>query len=184
MEQTKSEVQSELESQEVLETKDIDNPESEPKNENEIEKNEEKSEPTKIQEVGTKKTWRVAKKRASEITKEGETEIVIRKSKKSKKEDPLSKAIRMIVETGKYDFGTRKAIKNSLLGKAKLMIISSNCKPMTAMSVRKYCNLSGIKYLEYAGTSRDLGSVCGKPFPVSILSVYEEGNSLIFNFVE
>lgn len=108
---------------------------------------------------------------------------VIRKRKSRKeKEDPLSGAIRLAVEGGRVGFGSRKGIKDLLLGSAKLVVIASNVPPSLAEDVKRYGEFSGIPLVEFGGTSIQLGSICGKPFPVSVLAVYEEGASNILDF--
>lgn len=108
---------------------------------------------------------------------------VIRKRKSRKeKENPLSSAIRLAVESGRVGFGSRKAVKDLLLGKVKLVVVAGNAPPALAESVSRYGELSSIPIVEFPGKSLDLGSICGRPFPVSVLAVYEEGVSNIMDF--
>ncbi len=108
---------------------------------------------------------------------------VIRKRKsKKEKENPLSSAIRLAVESGKVGFGSRKGIKDILMGNIKLAVIASNVPPSLAEDVRRFGEISEIPLVMFPGTSIELGSICGKPFPVSVLAVYEEGVSNILEF--
>jgi large subunit ribosomal protein L30e len=108
---------------------------------------------------------------------------VIRKRKsKKEKENPLSSAVRLTVESGKVGFGSRKGLKDLLLGSVKLVVVAGNVPPSLAEDVRRYGEISGIPLVEFPGTSLELGSICGKPFPVSVLAVYDEGVSNILEF--
>jgi large subunit ribosomal protein L30e len=108
---------------------------------------------------------------------------VIRKRKSRKeKENPLSSAIRLAVESGKVGFGSRKGVKDLLMGKARLIVVAGNVPPQLAEDVSRYGQLSQIPIVQFPGKSLELGSICGRPFPVSILAVYEEGVSNIMEF--
>jgi large subunit ribosomal protein L30e len=89
----------------------------------------------------------------------------------------IEKSIRKAVDTGKVELGAEKARKLSLTGGAKAVVIAANCPENTARDIRRYCELSSIPVIPYSGTGLELGTVCGKPFPVSALSVVEEGSS-------
>ncbi len=95
----------------------------------------------------------------------------------------LNKAIRLVVDTGKVEMGSDKARKIALLGGAKLLVLASNLPRPARRDLEHYARLSGIPLLEFDGTSIELGTICGKPFPVSALSVLEEGNSKILSAV-
>ncbi len=95
----------------------------------------------------------------------------------------IQKAIRMCLDSGKVLLGTRDTTKAALAGKGKLVIISSNMQANEASDLRRFCQLSALPVLDYAGNSIDLGSVCGKPFPVSALVINDVGNSPIMTFV-
>jgi large subunit ribosomal protein L30e len=96
----------------------------------------------------------------------------------------INKAIATTVKTGKAFFGTNNAIKNAKTGKAKLIIIASNCPRKNHEDIEYYCKLSNIPVIIYNGTSIDLGVVCGKPFMVSALTVREPGDSDILKLTE
>lgn len=89
----------------------------------------------------------------------------------------ISRAIRQCVDSGKVEFGSNRGIKRSLAGKAKLVIISKNCPESIAQDIISFCKLSSIPLLRFEGTSIDLGTVAGKPYPVSVLAVIDPGNS-------
>lgn len=103
-------------------------------------------------------------------------------AKKKTESSTLAKAIRMCVDSGKAEFGERSVRSHSLLGRAKMVVVSSNCPPRLLSDIGHYCRLSGIALVRFGGDSRELGSVCGKPFVISSLAVLEAGNSSIMDF--
>jgi len=93
----------------------------------------------------------------------------------------LSKAIRTAVDTGKVSLGIDGSLKRALAADAKLIVVASNCPVERKADLQHYAKLSGVPCVDFVGTSVELGIVCGKPFPVSALSVIEEGNSDILS---
>lgn len=96
----------------------------------------------------------------------------------------LSRAIRQCVDSGKVEFGAATGVKASLSGRAKMVIISSNCPATLSQDVKHYCHLSGIPMLVYEGTSFELGATAGRPHSVSVLTVQDAGNSGILEFAK
>lgn len=96
----------------------------------------------------------------------------------------INKAIATTVRTGKVFFGTKNAIKNAKIGKARLIVIAANCSKNAHEDIEYYCKLSDIPVVIYRGTSIDLGAVCGKPFMVSALTIREPGDSEIVKLTE
>ncbi|MFH1307163.1 MAG: 50S ribosomal protein L30e [Candidatus Micrarchaeota archaeon] len=107
-----------------------------------------------------------------------------KKAAKKSAAGDISKAIRMCVDTGKTEFGIKGAIKHSLLGQGKLIIAVTNTPADEMADLQKYCSLSNLPLYIYGGTSLDLGSLCGKPFPISALWVSKAGDSPILEIVK
>jgi len=96
----------------------------------------------------------------------------------------VNKAIATTVKTGKVLFGVNNAVKSIKLGRAKLVVVASNCPLSSMEDIKYYARLSDVPLVIYKGTSIDLGAVCGKPFVVSALTVREEGDSDILRLSE
>lgn len=96
----------------------------------------------------------------------------------------VDRAIASAVKTGKVFLGSRSVIKNVKLGKARLVVVASNCPSDVREDVEYYCGLSKIPVVAYKGTSLDLGAVCGRRFAVSVLAVREPGESDILKLVK
>ena len=89
----------------------------------------------------------------------------------------IGRSIRLAVDTGKVRFGSRDALKSALNSEAKLIVLAENCPKAVKGEIEHSSGLSGVPLYRYGGTSMELGSLCGKPFPVSALSIVEAGNS-------
>ncbi len=96
----------------------------------------------------------------------------------------LEQELRTAVRTGKVLLGSKSTIKHLKLGKAKLVVIAKNADPNVKEDIRYYAKLSGIPVVEYDGTSIELGTLLGKPFPVQALAVLDAGESRILELVE
>ena len=96
----------------------------------------------------------------------------------------FSHAVRQCVDSGKVEFGANTGVKSALSGRAKMVIISSNCPSNLAADVKHYCKLSSIPLLTYEGTSIELGTIAGRPHSVSMLAVHDAGNSGILEFAK
>ena len=91
----------------------------------------------------------------------------------------FEKAIRMAVDTGKTEFGSRRAISLALSGSAKLFVVAVNAPASIKRDIESNAKASNIPVKIFKGSSVELGSVCGVPHPIAVLSVLEPGNSTI-----
>jgi len=87
----------------------------------------------------------------------------------------MARALKTAATTGEVRFGlaeTQRCIKK---GEAKLVVVSSNC-PDKGLSAGK-----SPKVVVFDGTNVELGSACGKPFPISALAIINPGESNILS---
>ena len=110
--------------------------------------------------------------------------VVRRRKTKKERENPLTTAVRLAVESGKVEFGSKKGISASLSGGPKLFVVAVNAPLEIKGKVESQAKLSEIPVITYPGSSMELGSVCGRPFPVSVLSVYDAGTSNIMELAK
>ena len=96
----------------------------------------------------------------------------------------LGKEIRRAVDTGKVVFGSKQSEKSILVGKSRLLIIASHVPELLRESAVHKAAISGTPCLNFDGTGLQLGSICGKPFGILLMSVEEPGKSTIVNAVE
>ncbi len=92
--------------------------------------------------------------------------------------------IRRAVDTGKVLLGLRETEKNVLKGNGKLVVVSNNLNEKEREKLEHVAKLSDIKIYFFKGNSIQLGSVCGKPFPVSVLLIQKEGKSDILTITK
>ena len=96
----------------------------------------------------------------------------------------IDKAIAAAVKTGKVSFGANAATLNAKTGKAKMIILASNCPQNIKSDIEYYCKLSKVPVVTYKGASMDLAEVCKKPFIISALTIRETGDSEILKAAE
>ncbi len=96
----------------------------------------------------------------------------------------VNKAIVNAVKTGKVILGSKSTIDATRVGKAKLIILASNCPSNVREDIEYYARLSQIPIYVYHGNSIDLGEICGKVFTVAAMAVREPGDSEILKLAE
>jgi large subunit ribosomal protein L30e len=96
----------------------------------------------------------------------------------------IDKAIATAVKTGKVTLGANAALQNAKTGKAKMIILATNCPKAIREDIEYYANLSTVPLVIHKGSSLDLAALCGKPFSVSALSIREPGDSEILRLTE
>jgi large subunit ribosomal protein L30e len=87
--------------------------------------------------------------------------------------------LRMALNTGRVYLGTKVAMRELRRGRAKIAILSSNCPEDAKNEIEIHGRLSEIPVLEHQKDSVDLGMLCGKPFPVSVIVINDTGDSKI-----
>ena len=93
----------------------------------------------------------------------------------------INSRLQLVVKSGKYQLGYKSVLKTLRSGKAKLVIIASNCPPLRKSEIEYYALLSKVDVHQYSGSSADLGTACGKYFNVSAMSITEAGDSDILS---
>jgi large subunit ribosomal protein L30e len=88
-----------------------------------------------------------------------------------------NRVIQSVVKSGRAFYGSNQAIKAIKSGRIVALILSSNCPTESRKKLEKYATQSSVPVINYAGTGRDLGIACRKPFSVSILAVREISES-------
>merc|ERR1719331_2994552 len=104
-----------------------------------------------------------------------ETMVSAKKTKKA--QESINSRLQLVIKSGKYSLGYKSTLKQLRAGKAKLVIISTNCPPLRKSELEYYSMLSKCHVHHYTGTNNDLGTACGKYFRVSCLSILDAGDS-------
>jgi len=96
----------------------------------------------------------------------------------------VNKQISMVVKTGKVELGCKEATDAAKAGKARLIVIASNCPEPHKSNILYNARLSEVPVYVYSGTSVDLGTACERPFLVAAIAVREPGDSEILKLAE
>jgi large subunit ribosomal protein L30e len=88
----------------------------------------------------------------------------------------IARALKTAATTGDVRFGLAETRKSLKKGDAKMVVLASNCPE----DVRVPSGAS-TKVLVFQGTNVELGSACGKPFPISALAIINPGESSILS---
>ncbi|MEI8363956.1 MAG: 50S ribosomal protein L30e [archaeon] len=91
----------------------------------------------------------------------------------------FNQQLRIAVDTGKVLYGTKEIVRETLVGDPKLVVLASTVKVLQKKQIEHYCKLAGVKVITYLESGVELGSVCGKPFSISVLGVLDVGESSI-----
>ena len=92
----------------------------------------------------------------------------------------INRALRQVVQTGQVHFGVRQAKKALKEKKAKLIVVPENVKEDVLKAFKRQRRAP---LVQFKGTNFELGTVCGKPFSVSALTVIDPGESDILDAV-
>lgn len=83
----------------------------------------------------------------------------------------LNEEIQAAIKNNKAILGYRESIKFIKLNQPKLVVISNNLPEQTKNEIQHIAKLSNGKAEIFEGSSKELGTICGKPFPVSVLTI-------------
>ncbi len=93
----------------------------------------------------------------------------------------LKTKINNVMKTGKSVIGVNQVVETLLTNNPKLIILSSNCPDNKKEDIIYYSKLVQVLVKSVKEDGIELGSICGKPFPVSAIGILDEGDSDIFS---
>ena len=79
--------------------------------------------------------------------------------------------IRKLLKGKKLTIGTEKTLKLIRLGKLEKIFLSSNCPPKIIDDLNYYKKIKDFKIVKLNYPNDEVGTMCKKPFPISILSL-------------
>ncbi len=97
--------------------------------------------------------------------------------KKTQKVDNFNAKISLAMKSGKFCLGFNQAMGTLRAGRAKVIVVASNCHPVKKAELEYYCMLSKTPLHHYNGTNLDLGTACAKQFRTTVLAVTAVGDS-------
>lgn len=91
----------------------------------------------------------------------------------------LTNDIRLALDSGKSAIGMREVMRSLNSDEAKLIIIASTAENSIVDDIVHIAKIINTRVIVYESDSMELGTVCGKPYSVSSLSIIDPGNSKI-----
>jgi len=83
----------------------------------------------------------------------------------------IQEEVQTAIKNNKVVFGYRRSIKFIKLNTPKLIVVANNLPEKLRKDIEHHVKVGGIKMETFNGTSRELGIICSKPFPVSTLVI-------------
>jgi large subunit ribosomal protein L30e len=92
----------------------------------------------------------------------------------------IAKSLRMAIKDGKVSIGAKNTLKSIKRGDNQLVILASNCPQRFLDRITS----EEVPTVNLDISSVELGSMCGKPFTISALSIIDAGSSDIMSIRE
>jgi len=83
----------------------------------------------------------------------------------------MAEDIQAAVKSKNAIIGYRESVKSLKTGEARMVIIASNIPESMSEDMKRNAKAAGISLEVFDGSSRDLGTACGKPFPVAAMVI-------------
>jgi len=83
-------------------------------------------------------------------------------------------SIASAVKSGRVFIGIKSTIKAMVAGKVSAVFISSDCPRRIRSRIEGYAQAKSIPINDFPGNSRDMSTVCRKPFNITVISVVGE----------
>lgn len=85
----------------------------------------------------------------------------------------ITKLIKEKIKQRKVITGYGSVIKAIKMSRPKLIVFANNLQQGKIKTIKYNAQIARIEVKPYPKSSTDLGLICGKPFPVSILAIKE-----------
>lgn len=83
--------------------------------------------------------------------------------------------IEKLLKAKQLIIGSERTIKNLKLGKIETIYLAKNCPNNIKADIKYYSGLSSVNVVELEQNNEELGTICKKPFFISVLSVAKKG---------
>jgi large subunit ribosomal protein L30e len=104
--------------------------------------------------------------------------------KQLKAAESINSRLQLVIKSGKYTLGWKSTMKAIRSGKAKLILVASNCPALRKSEIEYYSMLSKTGVHHFTGTNNDLGTSCGRFYRVSVMAITDAGDSDILSTIE
>jgi large subunit ribosomal protein L30e len=89
----------------------------------------------------------------------------------------MNSRLKLVMKSGKATLGYKASVKALRKGKAKMILVSSNCPHLRKSEIEYLSMLAKTQVHHYSGDNSALGTACGKFFNCSILAITDAGDS-------
>ena len=93
----------------------------------------------------------------------------------------MNSRLKLVMRSGKVNLGYKQCCRLLRSGKAKMILISSNCPHLRKSEIEYMAMLAKTQVHHYTGDNTALGTACGKFFNCSILTIIDAGDSDILS---
>jgi large subunit ribosomal protein L30e len=83
----------------------------------------------------------------------------------------MERLIKRAIKGGNAIIGYKKSIKFIKMNKPKTVIIANNIPEHFRKELEHNCKIMKIKIRVFKGSSKELGVICGKPYPISTIVI-------------
>ena len=83
----------------------------------------------------------------------------------------LNDDIQAALKNGKAVLGFRKSIKFIKLNSPKIIVLANNAPEKIRKEIEHNAKMSKCKLEFFEGSSKELGVICGKPFPITTIVI-------------
>jgi large subunit ribosomal protein L30e len=108
----------------------------------------------------------------------------VAEAKVTKGGDSVGSKLALVMKSGKVALGYKSTLKQLRNGKAKAILVASNCPPLRRSEIEYFAMLTKTTLHHFSGNNKALGVACGKFFTVSVMSVTEPGDSDLLTYLE
>jgi len=104
-------------------------------------------------------------------------------SRKKKKAFDIDTNIKVAYKTGNIIYGKNQVLKSLRQKRFKMVLIAQNCPKELEEQLSYYNSLlkDPIYIHKYPGSSWNLGLACAKPYMISVIGIFDEGDSDILS---
>eukprot|EP00541_Cyclophora_tenuis_P019533 CAMPEP_0116574890 /NCGR_PEP_ID=MMETSP0397-20121206/19650_1 /TAXON_ID=216820 /ORGANISM="Cyclophora tenuis, Strain ECT3854" /LENGTH=97 /DNA_ID=CAMNT_0004103715 /DNA_START=190 /DNA_END=483 /DNA_ORIENTATION=+ len=96
----------------------------------------------------------------------------------------MNSRLKLVMKSGKAILGYRATVKSLRKGKAKMLLIASNCPHLRKSELEYLAMLAKTQVHHYAGDNTALGTACGKLFNCSTVTIIDGGDSDILTSIK
>ena len=82
-----------------------------------------------------------------------------------------AKEIQEAIKAGEVLFGYKESLKSLKHGGVKFVVIANNMPEEMRREIEHNANIGKVKVDVFSGNSKELGTFCGKPFPISVIAM-------------